>query len=68
MALLTSSLSEYPVHWDCSTKGYLMNKRLNPLTEADFKKHIHPYLIKLKDGRGQLSLISNYDFFVPFYL
>ena len=40
-----------------------MNKRLNPITEDDFKKHIHPYLIELKDGRGRPSLISDYDFF-----
>ena len=40
-----------------------MNKRLNPITEDDFKKHIHPHLIELKDGRSRPALISDYDFF-----
>lgn len=40
-----------------------MNKRLNPLTEDDFKQHIQPYLTELKDGRGRPASIKDYDFF-----
>ena len=44
-----------------------MNKRLYPISEEYFKRHLHPYLLECKDGRGRPALISDYDFFVLFY-
>ncbi|MDR2539676.1 MAG: transposase [Chlamydiales bacterium] len=40
-----------------------MNKRLYPITEDYFKRHLHPYLLACKDGRRRSALISDYIFF-----
>ena len=40
-----------------------MNKRLYPISKDCFEKHICPYLLEFKDGRGRPALISDYDFF-----
>jgi hypothetical protein len=43
--------------------GFLMNKRLYPITEDYFKEHIYCHLVEFKDGRGRPALIKDYDFF-----
>ncbi|MDR2539987.1 MAG: transposase, partial [Chlamydiales bacterium] len=34
-----------------------------PSTEDPFKRHLHPYLLACKDGRGRPALIRDYMFF-----
>lgn len=40
-----------------------MSKRYYPISKDCFEKHIYPYLLACKDGRGRPALISDYDFF-----
>ena len=45
-----------------------MNKRHYPFSEEYFNQHLKSYIINLKDGRGRPSLISDYQFFVEYYM
>jgi len=40
-----------------------MNRRFYPISKNDFKEHIYPCLLELKDGRGRPPSITDYDFF-----
>lgn len=40
-----------------------MNSRHYPLTEADFKREIEPYIISFKNRSGQPTCVTHYDFF-----
>lgn len=40
-----------------------MNARHYPLTEADFKREIEPYIISFKNRSGRPTSITHYDFF-----